>query len=264
MTKKITLTTLQKKQKAGEKIIVLTAHNYVFAKILAESPVSMILVGDSLAMTALGYDSTLKVTMDDMCRATEAVTRGAGQKFIVADMPFLSYQASIKQAVQNAGKLLQAGAQAVKLEGAAHLEAVSAIRAAGIPVLGHLGFTPQSLHLLGGYRVQARDDQAVQKLHEQALALEDKGVFGIVFELIPNQAVPEIIRNLSCITIGIGAGPALDGQVLVTDDLLGIFSDLHPKFVKPYLNLRKDIGTAVENFCQEVETGKFPGPEHSY
>ncbi|ETR65946.1 MAG: 3-methyl-2-oxobutanoate hydroxymethyltransferase [Candidatus Magnetoglobus multicellularis str. Araruama] len=190
---KITLTTLRKLKAQKQKIVMLTAYNYPFAQILEESKVTAILVGDSLGMTNWGYPSTLQVTMDDMCQATAAVAKAAPSKFIITDMPFLSYQTSVQTAVLNAGKLLQAGAQAVKLEGARHLEAVSAIINAGIPVLGHLGFVPQSLHQIGGYKVQGNTLEEIKTLSQAACELEKRGVFGIVFELTKQEAIKKLV-----------------------------------------------------------------------
>lgn len=261
---RLNLHSLYKLKTEQKKIAMLTAYQYSIARILDQSDIHMILVGDSLGMTALGYTSTTPVTMQDMISATAAVSRGCEQKFLIADMPFMSYQVAVEQAVHNAGELIKAGAQAVKLEGASHLEAVTAIINAGIPVMGHLGFTPQSVNQLGGYRVQGKTEQAAAVLMEQARRLQEAGVFAIVLEMVPAEVTEKIVEALEVITIGIGAGPATDGQVLVTDDLLGMYDQLSPKFVKKYAQLSADMTRAINHFSGDVQSGVFPNASHSY
>jgi len=236
------------------------------AHIIDEAGVHLILVGDSLAMTALGYDTTLPVTMDQMLHHTAAVTRGAGNALVVADMPFMSYQASVEQALENAGRFVkEAGAGAVKVEGGTvRAPAVSALVKNGIPVLGHIGLTPQSVRELGGYKVQGRDAGQAEELVEDARALEEAGAFAVVLECVPAGVGGEITRAVGVPTIGIGAGNECDGQILVTHDMLGLYPGHTPKFVKLYADLRAKMKEAVEAYRSEVEDGSFPGPEHSY
>lgn len=261
---RVTIPGLYQLKAEHQKILMLTAYNYTMARILDRTQVHMVLIGDSLGMTSLGYSSTLPVTMEDMCRATAAVARGCTQKMIVADMPFLSYQASLESAVLNAGKLMQNGAQAIKIEGAHHLTEIKAIINAGIPVMGHLGFTPQSLFKLGGYRVQAKTEDTACVLMEEARALAQAGVFALVLEMVPAAVAAEIAAELGILTIGIGAGAQTDGQVLVIDDVLGLYDEVKPKFVKRYANLAAEIEIAINGFCQEVQGGIFPDEAHSY
>ncbi|HEX3032045.1 MAG TPA: 3-methyl-2-oxobutanoate hydroxymethyltransferase, partial [Bacillota bacterium] len=213
-----------------------------------------------------GYDSTLPVTMEDMLHHTKAVARGTGNAMVVADMPFLSYHISVEESVRNAGRFLQeAGAQAVKLEGGREmLEPIKAIIRAGIPVMGHLGLTPQQVHVLGGFTVQGRSAEQASKILEDALALEEAGVFAIVLECVPAPLAKLISEKLSIPTIGIGAGAGCDGQVLVIQDMLGMYSDFIPKFVRQYARLNEPITQAVQNYIKEVREGAFPGPEHTF
>lgn len=246
------------------RFVMLTAYDYPTASILDELGVPVLLVGDSLAQVILGYDTTLPVTMDEMLHHTRAVVRGAKNALIVGDMPFGSYQTSIDDAITNAARFLkEGGAHAVKIEGP-RLELVQRLAEIGIPVMGHVGLTPQSVHAMGGYRVQAKSDEAAQKLFEDAHALEKSGIFSLVLEGIPSAVAKKVTESISVPTIGIGAGPHCDAQVLVITDLLGLGSGRYPKFVKPYANLREVIKEAVTNFTKEVESGVFPDEEHSY
>jgi 3-methyl-2-oxobutanoate hydroxymethyltransferase len=261
-----TILDVRKMKMQGEKITMLTAYDYGIASILDESDIDIILVGDSLGMVVLGYDSTLPVTMEDMLRHTQAVARGASKAMIVADMPFLSYQVSPAAALTNAGRLLKEGnAQAVKLEGGQeYAEIVHKMTYAGIPVMAHLGLTPQSVNQLGGYKVQGKKDDAAEKMMRDAKILEEAGAFSLVLECVPEKLAAEITSALSIPTIGIGAGVRCDGQVLVVNDMLGIYDKMTPKFVKKYANLNLDIKNAVKRYIQEVKTSSFPDAEHSF
>ena len=256
-----------KKMKAlGEKITMLTAYDYAISSILDECNIDMILVGDSLGMVVLGYDTTLPVTMEDMLHHTKAVSRAAQNALIVADMPFLSYQISPASALANAGRFLQeANAQAVKLEGGReYAETVQKIVSAGIPVMAHLGLTPQSIHQIGGYKVQGKKEDAARKIVEDAKILEEAGAFSLVLECIPEGLASEITHSLAIPTIGIGAGVNCDGQVLVINDMLGIYERFTPKHVKKYANLNLEIKKAVKTYIAEVKHGTFPDSEHSF
>lgn len=247
----------------SRRFAMLTAYDFATAQILDESGVPVILVGDSLGQVALGYDTTLSVTMDEMLHHTRAVARGAGSALIVADMPFGSYQASVSEGVRNAMRFLkEAGAHAVKFEGA-HLELAAALTEVGVPVMGHLGLTPQSVHSMGGYRVQAKTAEAAQRLEAEALNLQKAGAFALVLEGIPAAVAARVTAGLDIPTIGIGAGAGCNGQVLVINDLLGISAST-PKFVKRYAELHQTIADAVERFQQDVAAGTFPDAEHSY
>jgi len=228
--------------------------------------VDIFLVGDSLGMVVLGYDSTLPVTMEDMLHHTKAVARGTRQAMVIGDMPFMSYQVSAEEGVRNAGRFLQeAGAQAVKLEGGREVEEVTRrIAAAGIPVMAHIGLTPQSVHQLGGYKVQGKGDKAGQRLLEDAKILEEAGAFAIVLECVPKGLAREITASLRIPTIGIGAGVDCDGQVLVVHDMLGLFERFTPKFVKKYEKMNDHIREAVKTYCDEVRSGAFPDDAHSF
>lgn len=266
MAKRVTTTTLKKMKEEGTRISVLTAYDYSTAKILDEAGVEVLLIGDSLGMVMLGYDSTLPVTMEDMLHHTKAVARGTKNALVVADMPFLSYHISVEESVRNAGRFLQeAGAQAVKLEGGQEmLEPIRAIMRAGIPVMGHLGLTPQQVHLLGGFTVQGRNAEQASKILEDALALEQAGVFAVVLECVPAPLAKLISEKLTIPTIGIGAGAGCDGQVLVIQDMLGMYSDFTPKFVRQYARLNEPITQAVQNYIKEVREGAFPSVEHTF
>jgi 3-methyl-2-oxobutanoate hydroxymethyltransferase len=257
---------IRKMKAQKEKITMLTAYDYGMSSILDECDVDIILVGDSLGMVVLGYDTTLPVTMEDMLHHTKAVTRAAHNALIIADMPFLSYQVSPQAALANAGRFLQeADAQAVKLEGGReYAETVQKIVLAGIPVMAHLGLTPQSIHQLGGYKVQGKKEDSARKIIEDAKILEEAGSFSIVLECIPEKLASEITQTLSIPTIGIGAGVNCDGQVLVINDMLGMYDRLTPKHVKKYANLNSDIKKGVNTYITEVKNGSFPGSEHSF
>ncbi len=265
-TKKVTTTVFRAKKGRGDRITMLTAYDYLTARAVDLSGIDSILVGDSLGMVILGYENTLPVTMADMLHHCRAVSRGASRVLLIGDMPFMSYQVSSQEAVRNAGRFLQeAGMDAVKLEGGRErLEVIQAIIGSGIPVLGHLGLTPQSVHQLGGYKAQGTTATAARRLLDDALLLEDSGCFGIVLESVPARVAEYISTRLSVPTIGIGAGGGCDGQVLVTHDLLGLFDKFTPKFVKQYADLNKHIDAALATFKKEVENGVFPGPDHSF
>jgi len=261
-----TLNDFLRMKKDGEKIVMLTAYDYPSARLAEEAGVDVILVGDSLGMVVLGYDSTVPVTMADMIHHTRAVRRGAGKTFVVTDMPFLSYQISPAQALENAGRLVQeGGCEAVKVEGGEEIAAqVRALTRAGIPVCAHVGLTPQSATALSGYKVQGRTAEAANKLLRDALALEEAGAFMIVLECIPVQVAQLVTGRLSIPTIGIGAGAACDGQVLVWHDTLGMFDRFTPKFVKKFETLGVKAREAVGAYAREVREGTFPGPEHTF
>ena len=265
-TKKVTTVSLFEKKQKGEKITVLTAYDYSTAKLIDEAGVDIALVGDSLGMVVLGYETTLPVTMEDMLHHTAAVVRGVERAMVAADMPFMSYQINADEAVANAGRFLQeADAHAVKLEGGRPVaETVARIVDAGIPVMGHIGFTPQSVHKLGGPRIQGKTESDAERLLDDAKALEEAGVFAIVLELLPKELAKQITESISVPTIGIGAGPYCDGQVQVTNDLLGLYGEFHPKHAKKYANLADTIRQAFESYVEEVTSGKFPGSEHSF
>jgi 3-methyl-2-oxobutanoate hydroxymethyltransferase len=264
--KQVTITSLQQRKESGGKISMVTCYDSTFAKIIDRSEIDMILVGDSLGNVMLGYDNTISVTMNDMIHHTAAVSRVINRVFLCADMPFMSYQVSKEDAVRNAGRLVQeAGAHAVKLEGGkAVYSKVSAIVEAGIPVMGHLGLTPQSIHQIGGYRVQGRGPEARRALIEDAKGLEQAGAFAIVLEMVPVEVADEITKAISIPTIGIGAGASCGGQVLVLQDLLGFDQDFNPKFLKKYLQLGPMIQHALGDYHSDVLSGQFPAAEHSY
>jgi len=253
-------------KKKGKKIVMLTAYDAPTASILSECGVDMILVGDSVGNTLLGYESTIPVTLDDVIHHSAAVARAKPDCLIIGDMPFMSYKVSIEQALENCSLMLQeGGAEAVKIEGAGRaVDTVRAVVDSGIPVMGHIGLTPQSIFQLGGYRVQGRTAEMTKALVEQAKALEDAGAFSIVIELVPSETAKVITESISIPTIGIGAGPHCDGQVLVLWDMLGLFEDFKPKFVKQYANIRNVIKDAVKEYSEEVRKGVFPESEHSF
>ena len=260
-----TVSLLQKKQK-GEKITALTAYDFSTARLLDEAGVDIALVGDSLGMVVLGYDSTVPVTMEDMLHHTAAVSRGVRRAMVVGDMPFMSYQINAEEAVANAGRFLQeAGAHAVKLEGGQPMaETISRIVDVGIPVMGHVGMTPQSVHKFGGFRLQGKTESDAERIFNDAKALERAGAFVIVLELVPKDLARRITEAVSVPTIGIGAGPYCDGQVQVTNDLLGLYGEFHPKHAKKYANLSETILQAFKSYVEEVKAGKFPGPEQGF
>jgi len=263
---KITVLEIYKKKAEGKKITMLTAYDYPTAQIVDQAGIDMILVGDSLGMVVQGVSSTLPVTMEEMIYHTKMVSRAANSAMVVGDMPFLSYQTSQEDAVRNAGRFLkEAGAEAVKLEGGTQIaQTIRAIVNAGIPVVAHIGLTPQYLHMLGGFKVQGKDEAAREKILADARAVQDAGAFSIVLEAMPASLAKDIHEMLHIPTIGIGAGPDCDGQVLVIHDLLGLFDRFTPKFVKQYVKLKGLALKAVKEYKQDVETGKFPSEEHSF
>jgi len=263
---RISTASLKEKRLKQEKISMLTAYDYSTAMMVDEAGIDMILVGDSLGMVFLGYENTLAVTMDDMIHHTKAVVRGTRNAMVVGDMPFLSYHISVKEAVRNAGRFVQeAGAQAVKLEGGQErIPVVKAILDAQIPVMGHIGLTPQSVNAFGGFKVQGKDLETANKLIQDAKALDAAGVFAMVLEGVPAKLAQRITAEVSVPTIGIGAGMHCDGQVLVINDMLGMFKGHIPKFVKKFTNLEPLIIAALKDYKSEVEAGTFPAEEHSF
>jgi len=261
----VTIPDFRKRKAEGRKIVVVTAYDALFTRIAEEAGLEVLLVGDSLGVVVQGKKDTLSVTMDDMLYHTRLVAGAAQRALVIADMPFLSYQVSVEEAVRNAGRFLQAGAAAVKLEGgAAVVDRVAAMTRFGIPVMGHLGMTPQSVHQYGGYKVQGKAPDQAEVLLNDARALEAAGAFAVVLEAVPAILARTITQALAIPTIGICAGPACDGQVLVLYDLLGLFEEFVPKFVKPYAHLRADALQALRRFREEVEQGKFPTDSESY
>ncbi len=266
MKEKITTVTLKQKKVSKEKISMITAYDYSSAKIADKAGIDVILVGDSLGMVILGYENTLAVTLGDMIHHGKAVVRGTNNAFVVVDMPFLTYQISKEEAVRNAGKIMQeTGADAVKLEGGVEvLESVKAIVTAGIPVMGHLGLTPQSVAQLGGFKVQGKDAKDAQKLISDAVTLQEAGIFSLVLECIPWQ-LAEILQNrLEIPTIGIGAGKYCDGQVLVYHDVLGLQSGLRPRFVKQYASFESKMEEAIQHYIRDVKEDSFPEDKHTF
>jgi len=263
---KVTVSTFLEHKAKGEKITVLTAYDFSMAKLLDEAGIECILVGDSLGMTMLGYEDTLSVTVEDMIHHTKAVKRGTKNAMVVVDMPFLSYHISDEGAVRQAGRLIkETQAHAVKLEGGMAVKTrIEAILAAQIPVMGHLGLTPQSVNVFGGFKVQGKSEDQAKKILEEAKLLEAIGCFAIVLECVPEKLATYISSQLSIPTIGIGAGAGCDGQVLVIQDMLGMYTDFTPKFVKQYANLKSHINEAVQNYCNEVKAGTFPEMKHTF
>ncbi len=262
----VTVPAIAARKKSEKKITALTAYDYSFAKLLDSTSIDILLVGDSLGMVSQGHENTLSVTLDDVIYHTQAVKRGAQRALVVADMPFMSYQVSVEQAVTNAGRLIQqGGAAAIKLEGGARVaNQVQSIVQAGIPVMGHVGLTPQSVHQFGGYKVQGKSFLDSKQIKQDAKALQKAGIFSLVLEGMPEELATEITHDLEIPTIGIGAGSNCDGQILVTHDLLGLNPDFAPKFVKRYAQLSDVIQNAVSEFVDEVNSEAFPGPEHTY
>ena len=250
----------------GERIVCLTCYDALFARLLDESGVDILLVGDSVNQVLAGGETTLSATLEQMIYHTRIVRRGASRALVICDLPFLSYQISKEDAIKNAGRVMaETGCHAVKLEGGKPMAlTVRALVDVGIPVMGHLGLTPQSVHALGGYRVQGRDEKTAERLKEDAKALEDAGAFAIVLELVPAPLASQITKSLTIPTIGIGAGPACDGQVLVLHDMLGLNDKFVAKFVKRYAALAEDVREAVRLYAAEVREGRYPGPEHSF
>lgn len=261
----MTIPEFQQAKRDKKKLAVVTAYDALFTRLVEQSGIETILVGDSLGIVVQGKSNTLSVTMEEMLYHTKLVASAAQRALVIADMPFMSYQASTEEAVRNAGRFLQVGATAVKLEGGAIMaDRVRAMTSIGIPVMGHLGMTPQSVHVLGGYKVQGKVKDRAVALLEDAKVLEAAGAFGLVLEAMPVTVAKDITDALSIPTIGIGAGPHCDGQVLVLHDLLGLFDDFVPKFVKPYAHLKTDALQAVRRYKEEVEQGTFPSDSQSY
>ncbi len=263
---KNTVMTFKQAKGNGEKLTMLTAYDYSTAKLIDEAGINSILVGDSLGNVMLGYDDTISVTMEDMIHHGAAVARGAKNALVIIDMPFMSYQTSVYDALVNAGRLMKEGrAGAVKLEGGTEVAPqIKAIVAAGIPVCGHIGLTPQSINAFGGFKVQGKSEEAAKKLLEDARAVEEAGAFAVVVEGVPKKLADIITEQLTIPTIGIGAGNGCDGQVLVYQDMLGLFSDFTPKFVKKYASLGEVMKEAFANYIKEVQSGAFPAKEHEY
>ena len=262
----VTIPDILERKISGEKITALTAYDYSFAKLLDATEIDIILVGDSLGMVSLGHENTLAVTLENMIDHTQAVKRGAKRALVVGDMPFMSYQVSVEQAVTNAGRLIQeGGASAIKLEGGARMaDRVQAIVHAGIPVMGHIGLTPQSVHQFGGYKVQGKNYLDSRKIRQDASDLQNAGIFALVMEGIPGELAEEITAELKVPTIGIGAGNKCDGQILVLHDLLGLNQDFVPKFVKQYAQMADSLKSAVSEYILEVRAESFPSQEHTY
>lgn len=263
---KNTVLTFAQAKKEKQKISMLTAYDYSTAKLMNDAGINSILVGDSLGNVMLGYDDTISVTMEDMIHHTKAVARGAKDALVIADMPFMSYQTSVYDALVNAGRLVKEGrANAVKLEGGAEVcPQIQAIVQAGIPVCAHIGLTPQSINVFGGNRVQGKTENAAKKLLESALAVQEAGAFAVVIEAVPEKLARLITEKLDIVTIGIGAGNGCDGQVLVYQDMLGMFSDFTPKFVKRYANIGELMTAAFRQYDSEVKNSDFPSEEHTY
>ena len=264
--KKVSILDLQRMKAEGEKITMLTAYDFPIGRLVDQAGCDVILVGDSAGNVIHGHSNTLPVTMDEMIVHTRAVTRAAERALVVGDMPFMSYQASFEDARRNAGRFLkEGGAGAVKIEGGINMaDTIRAISDIDIPVMAHIGLTPQSIHRMGGYKVQGRGDAQRAKLLDDARAIEDAGAFSVVLEVVPSDVAAEISKALTIPTIGIGAGPDCDGQVLVINDLLGLMGEFRPKFVKRYLDLNAEISRAVGEYCSEVKGGEFPAKEHCF
>jgi 3-methyl-2-oxobutanoate hydroxymethyltransferase len=264
--KKLTIPDIQKKKQEGKKITLLTAYDYPSGRLIDEAGVDIILIGDSLAMTVLGYESTVPITMDEMIHHAKAVKRGVKYGLIIGDMPFMTYNIGEKETVRNAGRFIkEGGCGAVKIEGGIEMAGiVKTLVKAGIPVLGHIGLTPQTATQLGGFKVQGKDAKSAQRLIDSALALEKAGCFAMILECIPDKLAKLITEKLKIPTIGIGAGAYCDGQALVTNDMIGLFDRFTPKFVKKYADLWPLLLNAFKRYKDEVETGKFPTEEHSF
>ncbi len=263
---KNTVVTFKEAKAKGEKLTMLTAYDYTTAKLIEEAGINAILVGDSLGMVMLGYEDTLSVTMEDMIHHSAAVSRGLKNTLLITDMPFMSYQTSVYDAVVNAGRLVKEGhAQAVKLEGGKEVcEHIRAIVKASIPVCGHIGLTPQSVNAFGGFKVQGKGVEAAQRLLDEARAIEEAGAFAVVLECVPKALADKITQSVSIPTIGIGAGAGCDGQVLVYQDMLAMYQDMAPKFVKQFAQVGKQMTAAFADYKKEVSDGTFPAMEHSF
>jgi 3-methyl-2-oxobutanoate hydroxymethyltransferase len=263
---KVTTATLRAMKQQQQRISALTAYDHLFASLLDEAGVDVVLVGDSVATVVQGRDTTVPVTMDEMVYHTELVSRACQRALVVGDLPFLSYQIGVEDALRNAGRMLKEGlAEAVKLEGGREfVPTVQRLVAAGIPVMGHLGLTPQSIHQFGSYRVRGQDEHEQQRILDDAKALTDAGAFAIVLEKVPAELGRRVAATVTIPIIGIGAGPHVDGQILVTPDLLGMFTRFRPRFVRRYKELAQDIGDAVRSYCRDVQSGSFPNADESY
>lgn len=266
MSEKIRVSTILRRKADGIKITALTAYDYTFAYLIDEAGVDLILVGDSCGNVCAGYDTTLPVTMDEIIYHTRSVRQGVKRALLVADMPFMSYQERLDEGLRNAGRLMkEGGAEAVKVEGGEHIcSVVQRMVAIGIPVVGHLGFTPQSVHEFGGYGVRGRDSDEAERMKRDALALQDAGIFALVLEKVPSRLAKEISEALTIPTIGIGAGPDCDGQILVSYDMLGLYDKVRFKFVRRYANLAEQVRSAVKQYCQDVTEANFPNEDESY
>lgn len=266
LKKRKTILNIAEMKSSGEKISVLTAYDYPFAQLMDEAGIDIILVGDSVGSVFNGYENTLPVTMDEIIYHTRPVVRATSQALVVADMPFMSYQVDLAEARRNAGRLIkEGGAQAVKLEGGEHMaETISAISAIDIPVMAHIGLTPQSVHRMGGFKVQGRQEAQAEQILADARAVEEAGAFAVVLEGIPASLAAQVSSSLSIPTIGIGAGPDCDGQVLVIHDILGLCDKYSPKFVKRFADVRQTISDGISDYIAEVKGGKFPTDEHSF
>lgn len=263
---RLTIRQVRRMKQRGERIAMLTAYDYTSARLAEAAGVSFLLVGDSLGMVVLGHDSTLPVTLDAMMHHARAVVRGTSKALVVADLPFMTYNVSPEQALQNAGRMMQeAGVQAIKLEGGQYIAPiVERLTTCGIPVMGHLGLTPQSIHQLSGFRVQGRDTDTAQRLADDALALQQAGAFSVVLELVPTELARRMSESLDIPTIGIGAGNGCDGQVQVWHDVLGLYEDFVPKHTKQYATLGQTIRAALSQYVEEVQSGAFPAAEQSF
>ncbi len=261
-----TISTFQRLKDSNEKIAMLTAYDYSTAQVLDKAEIDGILVGDSLAMVALGYENTYNITIDEMLIFIKAVSRGAKNSFIIGDMPFMSYNLTVEQGLENAGKMIKAGANAVKLEGCNEhiLTLIRRCTESGIPVLGHLGFTPQLMNTLGGHKIQGKTSDKIEIILESAKKLEQAGCFGVVLELMPADSAKYITENLKIPTIGIGAGKYCSGQIVVTDDIMGKFTDFTPKFIKKYANLHDTVLNGIQEYKNEVKSERFPTEKESF
>ena len=266
-SRRVTVRTLMEMKQRGEKVVALTAYDYMFARLVDEAEVDVVLVGDSLGQVVLGHDSTLPVTVDDMVHHGRAVRRGVEHALLVVDMPFLSFHVTPEETVRNAGRILaETGAEAVKLEGGSEQTCTHVARLveAGIPVMGHVGLTPQSVHALGGYRIQGRDEEAAKRVQDDARRLADAGAFAIVLELMPALLARSITEAVDVPTIGIGAGPDCDGQVLVLYDMLGLNDEFKPRFLRHFAELAAETRRGLTRYVEAVRAGEYPGPEHTH
>ena len=266
MLKKITVNTIQKYKSNNEKFSVLTAYDYSTAKYIDEAGIDIVLIGDSLAMVALGYDTTHSIGVEEMKIFTKAVAKGAKRALVVTDMPFLSYHTDVSTAISNCGEMIRLGANAVKIEGYSDyiLEVVKRLTTSGIPVMGHLGFTPQFLNILGGYKIQGKTQEATEEILKQAKRLENAGAFSVVLEMVPEESAKYITENLKIPTISCGAGRYCDAQVLVSDDVFGKFSDFKPKFARKYGDMKSLIIDCAKRFNEDVKNGNFPNDEEIF